>query len=443
MLWALETLAWDPKFLNRAAVVLAKLAKLDPDPKSNMINRPINSLRAILLSWSPNTYASLAQRIACLDLILAACPDIGWQLLVKLMPHSHDTSSPTQMPKLRDTAPMVRENLTFGIVWDSEAAIAKRAIQAADDNEERIVVLVKQISSFRPETRSEILTFIDDSLSRHQSSEGSPIWHALREEVVRHNYFADSDWAMKQDERDAITSIVERYRPADPLVTERQLFDDWMPHIGRYDPNARSDLDETDAMRKEALDRVLSREGLVGILRLARMVKIPSLIGPPLRSTSITEEQLLELLKMSVATQAPGDLSFYISAIGAERFGEHWKIQFKDTFPTIIYDPETLARLMLGWPLVRATWDFVKSLGDDVYDVYWRLIQWLPIDGTLEDLLLAIEEFRRAGRSLEILGLVHRRISDLSSGLILSLLDEGQRQIASGQGKMGSMLSYY
>lgn len=443
VLWALETLAWDPKFLNRAAVVLAKLAELDPDPDSNMINRPINSLRAILLSWSPNTYASLKQRIACLDLILAACPAVGWQLLVKLMPHSHDTSSPTQMPKLRDTAPMVRENHTFGIVWDSEAAIAKRAIQAADDDEERIVILVKRISSFRPETRSEILAFIDDRLSRHQSTEGRPIWHALREEVMRHNYFADSDWAMKQDERDAITSIVERYRPTDPLVTERQLFDDWMPHIGRYDRNAQSDLDDTDTMRKEALDRVLSHEGPAGILRLARMVKIPSLIGPPLRSTSITEEQLLKLLKMSVAMAAPGDLSFYVSAIGAERFGEHWKNQFKDTFPTLIHDPEAIARLTLGWPLESVTWDFVKSLGDDVYDEYWRLIQRLPIDGTLEDLLFAIEEFRRVGRSLEIFGLVHHSIRDLSSELILSLLAEGQRQIASGQDKMGTMLSYY
>lgn len=439
VLWALETLAWDPKYLNRAAVVLAKLAELDPDPDSRMINRPINSLRAILLSWSPNTYAPVAQRIACLDLILAACPDVGWQLLVKLMPQSHDTSSPTQMPKLRDTAPMVQENLTFGIVWDSEAAIAKRAMQAAGDDEERVVLLVKQVSSFRPETRSEILGFIDGSLSRHQSTEGSPIWHALREEVARHEYFDDTDWAMKQDERDAITAMVERHRPTDPLVTERQLFDDWMPHIGRH---AQSDLDDADALRKEALDRVLSREGTTGILRLARMVRIPSLIGPPLRSTSITEEQLLELLEASVTTVAPGDLSFYVSAIGAERFGEHWRKQFKDHFPKLIPDPQAIARLMLGWSLETATWEFVKSLGNDVYDEYWRQIQALPISGTLEDLLFAIEEFRRVGRSLEVLGLAHRRMRDLSPELILSLLAEGQQQIASGQIKMGTMLSY-
>lgn len=440
VLWALETLAWDPNYLNRVTVVLAKLAELDPDPNSRMINRPINSLRNILLSWSPNTYAPFSQRITCLDLILAACPDVGWQLLVKLMPQPHDTSSPTQMPKLRDTAPRVRENLTFGIVWDSEAAIAKRAMQAAGDDEDRIVLLVKRISSFRPETRSEILAFIDVMLSQRQSAEGSPVWHALREEVGRHEYFADADWAMKQDERDAITAIVERHRPTDPLVTERQLFDDWMLHLGR---DAQNDLDDADVLRKEALDRVLSREGTAGILRLARMVKIPSLIGPALRLTSITEEQLLELLGAAVATTVPGDLSFYVSAIGAERFGEHWRKQLKDHLLTLLRDPQAIAHLMLGWPLETATWGFVKSLGDDAYDEYWRQIQALPVAGALKDLLFAVEEFRRVGRSLEVFGLVHPRIRDLSPHLILALLAEGHQQIASGQIKMGTMLSYY
>lgn len=368
---------------------------------------------------------------------------MGWQLLVKLMPHPHDTSSTTQMPKLRDTAPMVRENLTFGIVWDSEAVIAERAMQAAGDDEERIVHMVKQISSFQLQTRSKILAFIDERLSRHKTVEGSPIWHALRDEVARHEYFADSDWAMKQEERDAITAIVERYRPTDPIVTERQLFDDWTPHIGRYDRDVQSGLGNADAQRKEALDRVLSREGTAGILRLAQMARIPSLIGPALRSTSITEEQLFELLNASVAMAVPGDLSFYVSAIGAERFGEHWRKQFKDYVPTLIRDHGAIARLMLGWPLETVTWDFVKSLGDDIYDEYWRTIQMLPIDGTLENLLFAIEEFRRAERSLVIFGLVHNRLCDLSSELILSLLGEGQRQIASSQAKLGTMLSYY
>jgi hypothetical protein len=443
VLWALETLAWDPKYLNRTAVILAKLAELDQNPGSRMISRPINSLRSILLSWSPNTYAPLMQRIVCLDLILASCPDAGWQLLMQLMPHSYDTCSPTQKPKLRDTAPMVQEEMTFGLVWDSEAAIASRAMQAAGDDEERIVLLVKQVSSFQPATRSELLAFIDSALSRHYSAEGSPIWHALREEVTRHEYFADADWAIKQEECDTINAILERHRPTDPLLAERQLFDDWTPYIGRYAPN--KDDDDFDVQRALALDRIMAQDGVAGILRLARLVRIPRIIGPSLRLTSIKEDedQLFELLEASIATEAPGELSFWISAIGAEQFGERWRKRFKENILKVISDPQTIVGLMLGWSLEVATWEFVKSLGEDIYDEYWRRMQGLPVSGTLDDLLFAIEEFRRVSRSLEVLGLVHSRMGDLSSKLILSLLVDGHQQAESCQHTMGTMLPYY
>lgn len=439
ILWALEALAWDPKYLNRTAIVLAKLAEIDPDPASRMVNRPINSLRTILLSWSPNTYASLSQRIACLDLIIAACPDVGWQLLVKLMPQSQDTSSPTQKPKLRDSAPMVLEELTFGLVWDAVAAIAKRAIQAAGDDEERIIVLVKHFSSFQPDIRAEIIAYIEEKLSQYQTPEGRPVWHALREEVARHEYFADADWAMKQDERDEIISIVERYQPTDPLVTEQILFDDWTPYVGRYN----EDADNTELLRKEALDRVLMREGPIGILRLARMVKIPSLIGQALGLTAITEEQLLELLGLVRSEALPSDLSFYASAIGVERYDEHWKKEFKDQVIPLIPSADEKARLMLGWPLDQSTWSFIRALGDDVYDAYWRQTQTLPIRGKLEDLLFVIDNFRKIGRHLDVLCLIHNRIQDLTSKLILSLLSDGQQQLSEGNVEVGTMLSYY
>lgn len=43
LLWALEALAWDPKYLSDSALTLAKLARVDPGGK--LTNRPLNSLR--------------------------------------------------------------------------------------------------------------------------------------------------------------------------------------------------------------------------------------------------------------------------------------------------------------------------------------------------------------------------------------------------------------
>ena len=440
VLWALEVLAWDPKLLNRTALVLAGLAEMDPDPESRMVNRPINSLRSILLSWSPNTHATLVQRFACLDLILEKSPEIGWQLLVKLLPRTHDSSSPAQKPKLRDVTPQAEEELTFGLVWDAQHAVVTRAIRFAGDDEGRVTVLVKECSSFRPEDRALVIAFVDEYLSRHRQAEENPVWATLRAEVARHQFFGDSDWAMQEEERQRITEIVERYRPADPLSEDRQLFDDWLPHIGRH--RTDDDLDP-ETPRTEALERILARDGPSGILKLAQTSKLPNLVGPLLGRTSITEAQLLELLESAITVSAPGDLALYASAVGANRFGESWTELLRARIFPRVETVSAKAALMLGWPLAASTWEVVKSLGDEVNDEYWRRTQSLPNSGSLDLLLHGVNEFRRMRRSLQVLGVIHRRISELPTDLIFSLLSEGQVQIANDQVQGGTMLSYY
>ncbi|MGI2131205.1 hypothetical protein ACRN93_07790 [Shewanella baltica] len=442
LLWALETIAWEPKYLNRAALVLAKLAELDPDPESNFVNRPINSLRAILLGWSPNTYAPMARRIACLDAILGAYPEVGWELLVKLLPRDHDSSSPTHHPKIRDLAPKVSEEITFGLVWDFEAAIVNRALVAAGNDEDRITVLIGSFGSFQTDSRALVLAQVDNYLETYQTDEGCKVWHALQEETARHNYFSDSDWAMKPEERASIAEVVERHRPADPLVKDRQAFDDWLPHIGKY--QSREDAyTDPDEVRKEVLECVLLRDGVEGILRLARMVKLPNLIGPALRRTSISMGQMFELLQGTLNPGSPRELAFYISAVGAESFGDQWKEVFAERVLAHVQDEPTKVRLLLGWPQDEATWSLVDSLGSQVREQYWAQINSLPIFGTLEQLLFAIEQLCKHNRDIDVLCLVHRRLKDLPTDLILDLLSKGVFQVEQAAKRMGTMLSYY
>jgi len=441
VLWALESIAWDPRYLDRAALVLAKLAELDPDPESNYVNRPINSLRAILLGWSPSTYATQAQRIACVDAILRATPHIGWQLLIKLLPRQHDSSSPTHHPKIRDLAPKVAEEITFGLVWDFEAAVVDRALSAAGSDEDRISLLIKSMTAFQPESRSSVLSTVDSYLEGHQSLDGGLVWHTLNDEAARHDYFADADWALEPEERASIAAMIERHRPADPLVKDRQAFDDWLPHIGKY--QADGDALDPEEVRKDVLERVFLREGVAGILRLARMVKLPNLIGAALRHTSISMEQMVELLEGAISTLGtPPELAFYVSAVGAARFGAQWKEIFVQRVLANIPDESTKVQLLLGWPQDEATWSLVDSLGPEVREQYWLQIKSLPIHGTPEQLSFAIDQFRRYNRDIDVLGLVYTRIKDLPKDLIQALLIKGVTQVGQAQYGMGAMLSY-
>ena len=441
-LWALETIAWDPRYLNRAVVVLAKLGQLDPDPDSNHVNRPINSLRDILLGWSPNTYALQPQRIACLDAVLAACPSVGWQLLKKLFPRHHDSSSPTQHPKLRDLAPEKLEEITFGSVWDFENAVVDRAIAAAGDDESRINLFVEALGQLQPGNRAKVLAYIDSYLAAHQSAEGSAIWHALKDEAARNEYFGDADWALTGQEISAVKSLVERHRPTDPLVSDRHAFDDWTPHIGKYDPNAEV-LNDTTDLRKEVLQRVLVRDGIPGILKLAKMVKLPDLLGQVLGEVEFTIEQMFELMLGALEPDAPHSLSYYVSSFGFEKFGDQWKDAFSDRILSRVTDSSVKAKLLLGWSATPSTWAYVEALGSEVRDQYWRHLNRLPLESSIEELLFSIDQLRSVERDIEVLGMLHKRSTDLPSNVLVDLLAKGMQQVSDGIKRQGNMLSYY
>ncbi len=442
LLWALETIAWDPRYLSRAALVLAKLAELDPEPDSNHVNRPINSLRDILLGWSPNTYALQPQRIACLDVILMACPDVGWQLIEKLLPRHMDSSSPTQHPKLRDLAPEQPEEITFGLVWDFETAVVERALVAAGDDESRLCIFVEKIVELQPSNLAKVLTRIDTYLAAHTMTEGHPIWHALKDELARNEYFGDADWALTGEELAAVKDLVERHRPTDPLVSDRHAFDDWTPLIGRYDPSTEL-LDDATNLRKKVLLRVLARDGVPGILKLARMVKLPEILGQTLGQIPFSLEQMIELMQGSLDPAAPPRLSYYVSAFGFEKFSDQWKDFFQSRILPQIPDSTGKAKLLLGWPNIRPTWAYVESIGGEVRDHYWRFLSLLPNEGPVEDLLFAIDQFRSVGRDIEVLGWIQGRRKDVPSSLLLDLLSKGAAGDGESFKRIGNMVSYY
>ena len=78
LLWALEGLAWNPKTLGRAALLLAKLSRYEI--RDNWSNKPMGSLAATFKAWMPQTAASLEERLRAVRFITEKVPDVGWRL---------------------------------------------------------------------------------------------------------------------------------------------------------------------------------------------------------------------------------------------------------------------------------------------------------------------------------------------------------------------------
>ena len=130
LFWALETLAWDEQFLTRVTVLLGELATRDPGGR--WANRPANSLTTIFLPWFPQTKAPVQKRRIAIESLLAEAPDVGWKLLLTLLPNAVQTSSGTHKPTWRDFA--VGESssaVPSGEYWDQVSNYAELMLDQA------------------------------------------------------------------------------------------------------------------------------------------------------------------------------------------------------------------------------------------------------------------------------------------------------------------------
>ena len=103
LLWALETLAWEKRYLTDACLLLGKLASRGPG--GNRADRPIDSLTRILLPWHPQTLASTQERVETIRALSREEPGSAWGLLLSLLPKKKDFTHSTHRPSWREAIP--------------------------------------------------------------------------------------------------------------------------------------------------------------------------------------------------------------------------------------------------------------------------------------------------------------------------------------------------
>lgn len=430
VLWALEVLAWDPVLLPRVALVLGKLARIDPKAKSNNGNRPLGSLRSIFLAWSPSTDADLNRRIKALDALIRFVPDVAWELLLELAPRTQDTSSPTVRPKLRDTTPLNPEVLTFGLVWETEAKFLERSLELAKESDGRLLQLVEHLASYQQASRARLFKVVEEALAEPSPTEGKQLWHKLHDLMSRHEAFPDTDWSLKSEELERLKKLVEQHRPTDLVAQARHLFDDWFPRLGTNSETALQDVEEA---RADALQLVYRELGVEGLLRLAKTVNRPGQMGQVFDRLECTFDEALTLIFDLI--EEGGEcyvLASFISRAQRIRAPEAWAYYYEVFIFPRTKSLKDAAWLLANWPNDHETWCVVDHLGKEFADEYWKSVGSLPYNGTEQDWSFAIDRLRGVGCSLKVITNLYQRVKDVPSQTLLELLDESVKEVAGG-----------
>lgn len=437
LLWALETLAWDPRYVERVAKILAKLASIDPGGKTT--NRPINSLRSILLSWSPNTHASLQQRLQVIDRTVQAVPQIAWELLMVLLPRAHDTTSPTRKPKFREAGASQQEVLTYAKVWEAQDHIIDRVLELAAGDGARWVDIIGKLGNWPSKQRARAFVAIDSWFSSTEQPTKA-VWSALNDLLNRHLAFADADWAMPRDELTSLQEIVRRNETDDVVERAAWLFREWSVQVG-------ASFDENDAelkqLRAQALADVLKADATAELFRLVDMVGQPEAVAASMSDIIGGTQEARVWVKAALAHGSLPAAAFarVLSAGGRSRFGEEWKQALIADTLNEHWDDETVANLLINWPDTDDTWEYAAKFTPEVKRLYWKQKYPFGLESAASGSLDAIQNYLQVSRPAAALQASHRIRSSVPSTMLLAML----RQLLEGatSHEVGQMTGYY
>lgn len=363
LLWALETLAWDPEHLTRVVVTLGELAARDPG--GSWRNRPANSLTTILLPWLPQTCAPVVKRKSAVAALLDELPEVAWKLLLSLLPQSHQASSYTRKPAWRDTIPDDwTEGVTHREYWEQAAIYAEMAIDAAKTDLTKLADLIDRLNDLPPSAHEQVCTNLaSEAIVSMPEADRLRLWTELMDLVSKHRKFADAEWAMKPERVNRLAAVAERLAPIAPGLRHRRLFSerdfDLIEETGSYEQQ-RNALEER---RQRAVGEVFASGGVEAVLEFASAVESPWRVGFAFGTIAENDSEcavipeLLEAENKSLTECAGG---FVWGRFHAR--GWHWV----DEISTSEWTSAQKGQLLAYLPFVPETWE--------------RSTRWLGVD---------------------------------------------------------------
>lgn len=308
LLWALEVLAWSPDYLSRVCVALARLARY-PLPQ-NAGNNALSTLRGIFLPWFPQTLASVDFRRAAVESVIQENPDVGWRLLLSVLPENHQIGTHNQKPAWRDWFPSEwSEGVTRSEMYRQIRNYAELAVHMAMGDIAKLSEIIARWDHLPREVFQQVL----DSLESPQALERPPeerfaLWEKLTDEINRHRKYADSDWAMPEEELQRLEKAANAIEPTDPAVIHQRLFNAYDHDLFTTD-NYEEERTRVADMRERAVAEVLNKYGPQGIVEMAKAVKRPAELGGALGRIGSPELDVFLLPRfLDFSEQGPREL---------------------------------------------------------------------------------------------------------------------------------------
>jgi len=409
LLWALETLAWDKELLVRVAVVLGKLAAIDPGGRSR--NSPLDSLTRILLPWNPQTTATAEKRIVAVESVDREQPETGWKLLISLLPNvtsfTHDTRKPTWRTTVTSDWTAKVSNVDYRKqVAKYSGMVADRAI---DDNAKFLFVLGK-LGNLSETAVATILDHLSaPDAQQLESGVRVDVWNELQTLVSRHRKYADSDWSFDEDVLQRIEVAANNLAPTNAIDRYRRLFQRDEPDLFEGDGTWEEKTEKLQQRRISAIREILKEEGFAGISRFVELVEMPRRVGWLV--AEFVEAELESHVLPGLLTSDSENQREFANGFVDSQFGKNdWA--WAKAIDMSRWQTDQVARLLTWLPFGQAAWNLLSELGKDIETAYWQTVSVNRYCSVEDNVAFAIDNLLRNNRPKEALCCIYASLQD-------------------------------
>lgn len=322
------------------------------------------------------------------------------QLLLNLVPDGHGFQTAHPRPRFRpltEEPPATRADLAR-----RAAEIADLLLDDLDDDPGRHLALIDKVTDLPPQQRAVFARRLSSLAERLDDDEARARLHdALRGKTAHHREYADTAWALADDQLIPLEAAAVALRPRDPVRQAQWLFaSDW---ITLGDQRRRDDFQAYDAelasRRANAVAQVLAAGGLDAVARLAAGTEHSQAVGTALAAAAPAHDA------ETTAWLAGADNDDGAAKAQAETGYAYIAARLRDGGTALIddllaltVDPVAQALILLAGRKPEDAWARLAALPDHVGEQYWKRFSYLGLGSDFPAVLEAAHRLIQAGR---------------------------------------------
>ncbi len=382
LLWALEGLAWNPKYLPRVVTILARLSQVEIN--DNWTNKPEGSLQAIFRSWMPQTAADLPTRVSLIRRLQTKFPDVAWRVCLAQIGRDQHFASGSQKPRWRtDGYGHGRPVASWEPVTAFEGEMLVLALGWSSFTFDMLSDLVEKLPALSEEFQARIWKLIE-AWGRDHAADADRGRLVEKIRVTTHSLQATLR-ARKRPKHDTLRAPAEAamaaLAPAEALNRHLWLFENaWVQESA----DELDDLEDIDHQQRDeriknlrlaALKEIIDDQGNSGLFELVAKGKTSWLMGALAVQLIPSNEELKKVILSGLdraACREQESLAIKQFVGGAVR-ATYYEAPRAELISDLVQgmDDAAAVDVLLVAPFQSRTWRLVDRLGEVSRRRYW------------------------------------------------------------------------